>query len=63
MINRLVLMRTSLALILSIVVLLPLCYACGPDFTGPLFTFVTGPDSADYPNYIRGSLGILQPTY
>jgi hypothetical protein len=63
MINHLVLVRTSLALILCIVLLLPLSYACGPDFTSPLFTSVTGPDSADYANYIRGNLGILQPTY
>src|SRR4029077_9455221 len=55
--------RWSLVLLLFIALLLPFSYACGPDFTGPIFTSVNGPDAADYASYVRGNLGILQSTY
>jgi hypothetical protein len=61
MIHRAV--RLSLFIAVCVTFLLPLAEACGPDFTGPILVSVTGPDSTDYSNYVRGDLGILQPTY
>jgi hypothetical protein len=55
--------RFLAALSMMVALLLPLADACGPDFTGPIFTPVNGPDTADYAEYVHGNLGILQPSY
>jgi hypothetical protein len=58
------LVRATVASILAISLFLPPppVFACGPDFTGPVFTTTTGPDSPS-DDYNRGKLDLLQHTY
>ena len=62
MIQRVARVMTVLLLIVAVLVPPPLAIACGPDFTGPAFFSLTGPD-VPYPDYARGRLELLQPTY
>jgi hypothetical protein len=40
----------------------PFAFACGPDFTGPVFTEITGPEIPEA-EYAAGRLELLQHTY
>ena len=56
--------RISLVVILigALVIPPPPVFACGPDFTGPNFVNLTGPEFP-YADFSRGKLEILQHTY
>jgi hypothetical protein len=58
------LVRVTVASVLAMSLFLPSppVFACGPDFTGPVFTATTGPDSPS-DDYNRGKLDLLQHTY
>jgi hypothetical protein len=55
--------RVAVASLLGAALILPspVALACGPFFETPIFTEATGPEIRD--EYIRGRLGLLQPTY
>jgi hypothetical protein len=58
------LVRIALVFIIAVALLVPLpfSFACGPDFSGPPFYAITGPEFS-YADYARGKLEILQPSY
>jgi tetratricopeptide (TPR) repeat protein len=62
MIYRIARISIVLTIIAALTIPPPPAFACGPDFTGPLFFFTTGPQ-LPYTDYARGKLEILQHTY
>jgi len=61
-IHRIARISLTLALAATLILPSPFTLACGPDFTGPVFTATTGPDFPS-DDYNRGKLDLLQHTY
>jgi hypothetical protein len=62
MIYRVARISLVVVLIAALIIPPPPAFACGPDFTGPIFIATTGPEFP-YADFARGKLELLQRTY
>jgi hypothetical protein len=62
MITRIARITVAGALAAALIVPSPFAFACGPDFSGPVFTEITGPEIPEA-EYAAGRLELLQHSY
>jgi hypothetical protein len=62
MISRIARIFGAILLALLLILPPPLAFACGPDFSAPIYTDYNAPDARDS-SYVHGKLGLLQRGY